>query len=218
MAITSILNQVLSETDLLRGWSPIFQYQWDAILCTLGFVLANALCPPTPSARKSLQTAISTLDLVSDHFLAAKNAAQVVREVSCQADRLIDHVQQGLSRRQGSRSQSISSVAQNGKALSTQNSFVTPGQSGQSAPVKWALPPTAMDVSTHQSMPSFEARVQLLDMIPIGSLPELSPTMGTTESLSGVLPSATSGDMVAGTEAQWMHASAMILDSWTTNP
>ena len=48
MAITSILNQVLSETDLLRGWSPIFQYQWDAILCTLGYVLANSLSPLNP--------------------------------------------------------------------------------------------------------------------------------------------------------------------------
>ncbi|OQD86175.1 hypothetical protein PENANT_c008G02255 [Penicillium antarcticum] len=219
MAITSILNQVLSETDLLRGWSPIFQYQWDAILCTLGFVLANALCPPTPSARKSLQTAISTLDLVSDHFLAAKNAAQVVREVSCQADRLIDHVQQGFSRRQGPRgSQALTTMGQNGKAISSQSSFTTPGQPTQSAAVKWALPPTTMEVSPHQSMTSFEARVQLLDMMPIGSLPELSPTLGTSESLSGVIPSATSADMVAGTEAQWMHASAMILDSWTTNP
>jgi hypothetical protein len=219
MAITSILNQVLSETDLLRGWSPIFQYQWDAILCTLGFVLANALCPPAPSARKSLQTAISTLELVSDHFLAAKNAAQVVREVSCQVDRLIDHVQQGLSRRQGPQgSQPLTTTAHNGKALSNQTPFVTPGQPAQSASVKWALPPTTMEVSPHQSMAGFEARVQLLDMMPIGSLPELSPTLGTTESLSGDMPSATSADMVAGTEAQWMHASAVMLDPWTTSP
>lgn len=137
----------------------------------------------TPSACKSLQTAISTLELVSDHFLAAKNAAQVVREVSCQADRLIDHFQQGLSWRQGlrgSQSLTLTTMAQNGKALSKQTSLATPGQ--QSASVKWALPPTAMEVTPHQSMASFEARVQLLDMIPIGSLPELSLTLDTTES------------------------------------
>ncbi|OQE43003.1 hypothetical protein PENCOP_c003G06243 [Penicillium coprophilum] len=219
MAITSILNQVLSETDLLRGWPPIFQYQWDAILCTLGFVLANAVCPPTPSARKSLQTAVRTLELVSDHFLAAKSAAQVVRDVSCQADRLIANVQQGLTRRQAPRaSQSMSTRSHNSRPPSNQTSFATPGQPGvQSNSLKRALPPTPMEVSPHQPMPNFEARMQLMDMMPIGSLPELSPSMGTTESLSGVMPSVSSADMMTGTEAQWLHASTMILDSWTTN-
>ncbi|KAF3401978.1 hypothetical protein F1880_009830 [Penicillium rolfsii] len=220
MTITGILNQVLTETDLLRGWSPIFQYQWDAILCTLGFVLSNSLCAPTPSARKSLQTAISTLDLVSDHFMAARNAAQVVREVSCQADRLIDHVQQSLSQEHGTRgSQSLSSMAQNPKSLSNQTSFNATGQPGnQSASFKRPLPPTTLEMSPHQSMPGYDGRVLLMDMMPIGSLPELSPTLGTTESLSGVMPSVTSADTVGGTESQWMHSSAMILDSWTTNP
>ncbi|KAJ5440093.1 uncharacterized protein N7458_011091 [Penicillium daleae] len=36
VALTRILHQVLTETDLLRGWSAIFQYQWDAaIICRL---------------------------------------------------------------------------------------------------------------------------------------------------------------------------------------
>ncbi|KAJ5205787.1 Transcription factor [Penicillium cf. griseofulvum] len=214
MAITSILNQVLSETDLLRGWSPIFQYQWDAILCTLGFVLANAVCPPTPSARKSLQTAVRTLDLVSDHFPAARNAAQVVREVSCQADRLIANVQQGLTRRQTPRpSQSLSTRSQISRPQSSQSSFATPVQPNS---LKRSLPPTTLEVSPHQPMPNFEARMQLMDMMPIGSLSELSPSLGTTESMSSVMP-VTSADMVTGTEAQWLHASAMILDSWTTS-
>ncbi|KAJ5962195.1 hypothetical protein N7501_007136 [Penicillium viridicatum] len=217
MAITSILNQVLSETDLLRGWSPIFQYQWDAILCTLGFVLANSVCPPTPSARKSLQTAIRTLDLVSDHFVAAKNAAEVVREVSCQADRLIKTVQQGLTRRQTPRaSQAVSTRVQNPRPPSNQVSFLPPGQlEFRSNPLKRALPPTTLEVSQHQPMPNFDTRMHLMEMMPIGSLPELSPSLGTTDSLS--MPSATSADMAIGTEAQWLHASAMIMDSWTTN-
>ncbi|CAI7613175.1 unnamed protein product [Penicillium glandicola] len=219
MAITSILNQVLSETDLLRGWSPIFQYQWDAILCTLGFILSNPVCPPTPSARKSLQTAIRTLDLVSDHFLAAKNAAQVVREVSCQADRLIRNFEQSLTRRQAPRaSQSLSTRAQSTIPPPNQASFVAPGQPGvQPNPLKRALPPTTPEVSQHQPMPNFEWRMQFMDMMPMGSSPELSH-MATTESLPGVMPSATSADMVTGIEAQWLDASTMILDSWTTNP
>ena len=213
MTITSILNQVLSETDLLRGWSCAFHFQWDAILCTLGFVLSNPVCPPTPSARKSLQTAISTLELVSDHILAAKNAAQVVREVCCQADRLINSVQQALTGRPAPRaSQSLSQV-QNQRPSSNKTSFVAPEQSeARSNPLKRALPPTTLEES-HQLMPNFEERMQLMDMMPIGSLAELSPTLGTG-SLS--MP-ATSADMVIGTEAQWLHASTMIMDSWTTD-
>ncbi|KAJ5972450.1 uncharacterized protein N7479_002368 [Penicillium vulpinum] len=218
MTITSILNQVLSETDLLRGWSPIFQYQWDAILCTLGFVLSNPVCPPTPSARKSLQTAIGTLDLVSDHFLAAKNAAQVVREVCCRADRHIKNVQEGLTRRQAPRtSQALSTRAPSSRPSPNQSPFISPRQTvGQSNSLKRALPSTGLEVSQHQPMPNFEARMHLMDMMPIGSLPELSPSLVTTESMSGVM-SVTSADMVTGTEAQWLHANAMILDSWTTN-
>ncbi|KAL2820845.1 fungal-specific transcription factor domain-containing protein [Aspergillus cavernicola] len=97
MAITSILSQVLCETDLLRGWLPVFQYQWDAILCTLGFVLANPICPPTPSARKSLKTAICTLELIGNYFPAARNAAQVVCEINCHANRLIETFRQSLT-------------------------------------------------------------------------------------------------------------------------
>lgn len=220
MAITSILNQVLSETDLLRGWSPIFQYQWDAILCTLGFVLSNSLCPPTPSARKSLQTAISTLDLASDHFTAARHAAEVVREVSCQVDRLIDQSQQSFLQKQGtSGSQILSSVAQNHKALSNQTSSNAAGQLGnQSASLKQPLPPATLEMSPHQSMPGYDSHMQLMGMMPIGSLPELSPTLGMTESLSGAMPSSTLADLSGGAESQWMHVSAMILDPWTTSP
>jgi hypothetical protein len=32
---------------------------------------------------------------------------------------------------------------------------------------------------SHQLMPNFEERMQLMDMMPIGSLAELSPTLGT---------------------------------------
>ncbi|KAL4867233.1 fungal-specific transcription factor domain-containing protein [Aspergillus spectabilis] len=97
MSITQILSQVLTETDLLRGWLPVFQYQWDAILCTLGFVLANPICPPhTPSARKSLQSAIRTLEDIGEHFPAARNAALVVREVNCHAGRLVESCREGL--------------------------------------------------------------------------------------------------------------------------
>lgn len=89
MTTTSILNRVFSETDILWGWSPIFQYQWDAVLCTLGFIFANPVHSSIPSARDSLQIAIGTLEILGEHSTAAANAAQVAREVDFRADFLI---------------------------------------------------------------------------------------------------------------------------------
>lgn len=63
--VTNILNQVLSETDLLRGWAPAFQYQWDAAVCILSFIVANPVCPPTPAAKKIMPTVIRNLDTLA---------------------------------------------------------------------------------------------------------------------------------------------------------
>ncbi|KAJ5552305.1 hypothetical protein N7494_001683 [Penicillium frequentans] len=63
--VTNILSQVLSETDVLRGWAPAFQYQWDAAICILSFIVANPVCPPTPAAKKIMPTALRNLDTLA---------------------------------------------------------------------------------------------------------------------------------------------------------
>lgn len=97
VALTRILHQVLTETDLLRGWSAIFQYQWDAALCIIGFVLANPVCPPTPGARKSVHIAIQCLDIIGDYLPLARKAAQKMREAGVQAETLAERFHNTLS-------------------------------------------------------------------------------------------------------------------------
>ncbi|KAF7586461.1 hypothetical protein BBP40_008821 [Aspergillus hancockii] len=204
MTITSILNQVLFETDLLRGWPSIFQHQWDAILCTLGFVLANPVCPPTPSARKSLQTAIRTLELVGDqHFPAAKTAAQVVCEVSCRADRLIDNFRQSLTRRprQQSNQCAPSTLSLGCSATQTPSSSSSQNSSG---------PTLSRSVKPLEAISSLE-----LNLSSAGSSTGLTPPIGRTELRQAVPPSAISEDIFAGNETQWLHDNGMIIDSWT---
>ncbi|KAJ5761071.1 C6 transcription factor [Penicillium odoratum] len=99
VALTNLLHQVLTETDLLRGWNPVFQYQWDAALCTLGFVLANPVCPPTPAARKSIQTAIHCFEIMGKNSVAARTAAEIVREAGIQAETLVEKFHNSLSAR-----------------------------------------------------------------------------------------------------------------------
>lgn len=99
ISLTNILHQILTDTDLLRGWSPIIQYQWDAALCILGFILANPVCPPSPAARKCIQTAINSFEIMGKYFAASRAAAQVMRRYAEQAEILVQKFQKNLSAR-----------------------------------------------------------------------------------------------------------------------
>lgn len=100
VSLTNIIHQVLTDTDLLRGWSPVIQYQWDSTLCILGFILTNPVCPPSPTARKCLQTAISSFEMMGKYFAAAREAAQLVRRFASQAEMLFQQFHNNLSTRQ----------------------------------------------------------------------------------------------------------------------
>jgi Fungal specific transcription factor domain len=80
VVLTIILNQAISETDLLSGWTSLFQYQWDATVCILSFVLANPVCPPTPAARKILPKALQNLHKLGQSFSPAANTIQLAWE------------------------------------------------------------------------------------------------------------------------------------------
>ncbi|KAJ5989586.1 C6 transcription factor [Penicillium waksmanii] len=99
ISLTKIINQVLTDTDLLRGWSPVIQYQWDSALCILGFTLTNPVCPPSPTARKCLQTAISSFEIMGKYFAASREAAQLLRRFASQAEMLVQQFHNNLSSR-----------------------------------------------------------------------------------------------------------------------
>jgi hypothetical protein len=78
--LTNILKQVLSETDILSGWTPAFQYQWDATICIISFVLANPVCPPTPAARNVLPAAFQNLHTLGKSFAPGARSIQLAWE------------------------------------------------------------------------------------------------------------------------------------------
>ncbi|KAK2793532.1 hypothetical protein FQN52_001118 [Onygenales sp. PD_12] len=200
MAITSIIHQVLFETDILHGWWSIFLYQWDATICTLGFVLANPVCAPTPSARKSLQTAISTLKLIGDHFPAAADAAQRVEKVDRHAKQLIDDFRRSLGQQP---IKSASTTPQN------QNQNLTPlSTSNQTPPIPLPLLPehTQPPFPTRTAATYNSHSISNLDAFLGGSLLELDGT----EPMTSVDMMGISDD-----DTQWLRDSAMIVDEWT---
>ena len=77
---TRILNQALTEGDILSGWPQAYQYQWDATLSMLGFGLTHPVCPHSPSARGAIDTAIANVDtLAAKKCSIATKAGAVTR-------------------------------------------------------------------------------------------------------------------------------------------
>lgn len=89
IAITLIMHQILTEGDTLRGWHEAFQWQWNATLSLIGYILAYPLAPSTPSARQAIDSAIEVFETFGRNFAIAASAANVTRDLIAKADFLI---------------------------------------------------------------------------------------------------------------------------------
>ena len=96
MAITHIMHQMLTETELLSGWHEAFQWQWNATLSMTGFILAYPLDPSTPLTRKAIDSAIAIFQKLGNNFAVAASAANVTRDLTAKADLLTDRFQRNL--------------------------------------------------------------------------------------------------------------------------
>lgn len=89
IAVSDIMHQILRETDILRGWHEAYQWQWNAILSLIGYILAYPLTPSTPSTRQAINKAIEVLETFGRSFAIAASAANVTRDLTAKADFLI---------------------------------------------------------------------------------------------------------------------------------
>ncbi|KAL6412502.1 putative transcriptional regulatory protein [Ilyonectria robusta] len=80
-AFTNIMHQVLSSTTILTGWHEAFQWQWNASMTLVGFVLACPLAPSATDARGSIDLSLNVLDKFGESFAVAVRAANVVRQL-----------------------------------------------------------------------------------------------------------------------------------------
>lgn len=97
MAITHIMHQMLTETDILSGWHEAYQWQWNATLSMIGFILAYPVTPSTPSARKAINSAIGVFENFGNNFAVAASAANVTRDLTAKADFLIHRFRTSLN-------------------------------------------------------------------------------------------------------------------------
>ncbi|KAM0420279.1 hypothetical protein ACHAPT_011940 [Fusarium lateritium] len=88
--LSNITHQALSSTSLLHGWNEAFQWQWNAAMTLVGFVMAYPQHLLTPAARGAIRLAVSALDTFGASFEAAAKAAVIVRTLSSNIDSFMD--------------------------------------------------------------------------------------------------------------------------------
>jgi hypothetical protein len=96
MALTNIMHQVLTGTDILSGWHEPYLWQWNATISLIGFILAYPVAPSTPSARQAIRSAVAVFEKLGNNFAMAASAANVTRDLAAKADFLIDRFRIGL--------------------------------------------------------------------------------------------------------------------------
>ena len=120
VSLTHIMHQILTETDMLNGWHEAFQWQWNAALSLVGFILAYPLTPSSSTAREAIDSAISVFENFGNNFAVASSAASVTRDLTAKADFLTHRLQNNLPT-------SETSTASNG-VESSQASFGSPNE------------------------------------------------------------------------------------------
>lgn len=95
IVITNIISQGLKSTDVLNGWYDIYHFQWNATLTIVGFIFANPMCPPTPTARRTLNSAIKVFEGLRNSFAIAASAVYVVRDLAAKVDIFLNRFRTG---------------------------------------------------------------------------------------------------------------------------
>ncbi len=93
MALTHMMHQVLSSTSILAGWHEAFQWQWNAAMTLVGFVLAHPHGESTRAARSTIDLSVAVFENFGNSFAVAAGAANIMSELCAKADLLIEQSQ-----------------------------------------------------------------------------------------------------------------------------
>ncbi|KAH6892582.1 fungal-specific transcription factor domain-containing protein [Thelonectria olida] len=91
ISFTLLMHQVVTETDLLSGWSEYFSIQWNAAITIIAFILAHPIHPATPRAHQALEKALAVFDIFGVHFPVSADAAAITRDLIAKANSLAGH-------------------------------------------------------------------------------------------------------------------------------
>lgn len=86
MALTQMMHQVLHSTSILAGWLEAFQWQWNAAMTLVGFVLAHPDDDSTRAARSIIDISVAVLENLGSSFAIAAGAASIIGELGAKVD------------------------------------------------------------------------------------------------------------------------------------
>jgi hypothetical protein len=130
IAHTLLMHQVVTETDIMNGWSEFFIWQWNAALTMVGFSLAYPIHPATPNARKALDKALAIFDLFGANFAVAASASSITRDLMAKSQLLGNRLRSGIVSAP-SGTDSASSVASGPLTADSIGGGLSGGNSGQ---------------------------------------------------------------------------------------
>ncbi|KAJ6134615.1 hypothetical protein N7523_000937 [Penicillium sp. IBT 18751x] len=90
ITLTSITHQALSSTTILTGWHESFQWQWNASMTIVGFVIANPHDKLVSEARRAVDMSIAIFDMFGKCFAVATSAARILRGLAPKIDFLLE--------------------------------------------------------------------------------------------------------------------------------
>ncbi|KAI1399156.1 fungal-specific transcription factor domain-containing protein [Hypoxylon fuscum] len=88
ITLTQIMHQVLSSTSIMTGWHEAFQWQWNAAMSLIGFMIAYPQDALTPTAREAVELSITVFEVYGSSLTTAASAAAIARDLGAQVDLL----------------------------------------------------------------------------------------------------------------------------------
>jgi hypothetical protein len=89
MATIDLVHRIMSATDMLYGCSEVYQWQWNALLTLVGFLMAYPLCDYAPNARRHVQLALDIFCAADARNTVAAKAAILTRSLCLKVDSLV---------------------------------------------------------------------------------------------------------------------------------
>lgn len=89
IALAKITRQMLSSTTILAGWHEAFQWQWNAAMTLVGFLLAYPQDIFAEDVREGIAVSIDVFDIFGKSFAVALSAANIIRQLSDTISHLI---------------------------------------------------------------------------------------------------------------------------------
>jgi hypothetical protein len=173
LVTTSISTQLFTETDLLNHWHNAYQFQGDAVVVLLGFVIAHPICTFTASARKAIYAAIENLGNFSQQGLkGACSVVALIRDWTTKIDQITEKFHSGsFSSTRSSDRSSISSSSMSSTALTPpalledlsqqHSSKSTPLASNSHSPLHTVYPFSNSSALNQQAMKATSSSTQM---------------------------------------------------------